>query len=99
MPSALSLSDDNVKPRWRGVYGLDPDVERIVTVVAKTITPISITYECPLCNRIHNHGSTGEVHNRIESRTSHCNMVSHDVNIHITDNTVRCREKRFRFFI
>ena len=96
--TAFSLCDE-VKPRWVGVYGLDGDSDRIVSVVAKTITPVSINYECPFCNRNHRHGSAGEVHNRIESRVAHCNMVAHDVNIHITNNTIRCREKRFRWFI
>ena len=94
MSSVFCCSDD-VKPRWRGVYGLDPDAPRIVAVIASTISPSTITYLCPICNRTHRHGSSQELHNRTESRVAHCLMVCHDVNIHITDATVRVPQARW----
>ena len=38
---------------------------------------------------MHAHGSNGELHNRVEYRSSHCGGGGGEIEIHITDETVR----------
>ena len=52
-----------------------------------------IYYSCPYCLNIHQHGNYNKsLLNRIEERTSHCDLKIKplNVNIHITNYTNRC---------
>lgn len=78
----------------------------MINVVADIINKNHIIFTCPFCfsrykkngepyrtaTRIrHIHGSSGDLSNRIEHRTAHCDkkINNRDFNIHITDDTVR----------
>ena len=71
---------------------------------AKEIDAVQFRYECPVCSKyvrkdgkplvrpkrvMHAHGSNGEFHNRIEHRSSHCGDGGGEIEIAITDDTVR----------
>ena len=62
-------------------------------VIATKVDRVHIEYHCPICHSVHRHGSMGSTRNRVESRSSHCTKSEHprDVNIHITDATLRPR--------
>ena len=70
---------------------------------AKEIDAVQFRYECPVCSKyvrkdgkhlvrpnrvMHAHGSNGELHNRVEHRSSHCGGGG-EIEIAITDETVR----------
>lgn len=74
----------------RGMSGMNVteyDVE------ACFIDLIHVKYKCPFCGKKHSHGSNKNLANRVESRSSHClkdsDGIAAEVNIHITDNTVK----------
>ena len=73
-------------------------------IIAKTIDLETFAYECPDCwtsykkngeptlrakKKIHRHGSSGILSNRIENRVTHCLKHNKTVDIHITDETRR----------
>lgn len=71
---------------------------KIGKVVAYSIDPIHVKYLCPHgCINpkwkrktvLHQHGSGGHAHNRIESRCSHCPFYKGEIEMHITDDTIR----------
>lgn len=63
-------------------------------VKAFCINDVHIVVKCPnpkkcMKYKFHRHGSCGELHNRIESRCSHCKIINYD-EIEINDDTLRC---------
>ena len=63
-------------------------------VNAYCINDTHIVIKCPnpkkcLRSKFHYHGSCGELHNRVESRVSHCQIIDYD-EIEITNHTLRC---------
>jgi len=68
-------------------------------VIAFSIDPVHIRYLCtngctnPKWKRkqvLHQHGSCGEAHNRIESRLcDNCPFYTGNIDIHITEATIR----------
>jgi hypothetical protein len=58
-------------------------------VEAFEVDSIHFKYNCPICSKVHQHGSCNELHNRIEFRGSHCLKNKENIEIHITDNTKR----------
>ena len=64
---------------------------------AKEINNNYLLVECPLCKKsihsrkqkLHQHGSSGNIDNRIEHRKGHCLNHNTYFIIHITDNTIR----------
>lgn len=84
-----------MKARWAGIKGLGGSVygekERFVLVVdAKEIDANKIVYDCPFCKEEHRHGSSGEQHNRVESRSPHClKNRKHDVEVVVSSATAR----------
>ena len=72
-----------------------------IDVVAYSVDPIHIKYLCPFgCQRpewvrkkvFHQHGSCRECHNRVENRVcDNCPNFTGNINIHITDETIRER--------
>ena len=71
---------------------------------AKKIDKNQFRYECPACSVytrkdgkprtnprrvMHAHGSNGELHNRVEYRSSHCGGSGGEIEIAITDETAR----------
>ena len=74
------------------------------TFVAEFITEKQFAYKCPYCwtkynfdgrprknakNRYHYHGSNGCLENRIEERSSHCEIVKGNIKILIDDSTIK----------
>jgi len=61
------------------------------------INPNYFLVECPLCKKsihskkqkLHQHGSDGNIDNRIEHRKGHCTKHNTYFIIHITDDTIR----------
>jgi len=58
-------------------------------ITDKAYNPRTFTLYKSAKPNIHTHGSCGELHNRIETRSSHCTFNNEQVNIHITDETKR----------
>ena len=73
-------------------------------VVAKSIDKTHFTYLCQDCSKFvykngnkrlypklvyHRHGSCGDLSNRIENRTLHCENVSGNIDVVINDETIR----------
>ena len=71
-------------------------MSNVQRVIADTINEVQFSYKCPVCKRKHFHGSGGQLHNRIEERTSHCHLRNqhNDVEIEINDNTKRRKFKQ-----
>lgn len=63
-------------------------------VVATKVDRMHIEYRCPICHSVHRNGSMGSTRNRVESRGSHCTVAKHDVEIHVTDATLRPKPDR-----
>lgn len=84
----------------------------VITVIARDIDIYQFSYICPTCSiynkkngellikpklKIHYHGSCGNLRNRTESRSPHCdieilkqkNIINHHINIIINDTTIR----------
>lgn len=60
-------------------------------VTALTIDKAQIVYRCPhrKCGQYHYHHNEGELHNRLEYRCSHCELVKEELDIDINDRTMR----------
>lgn len=74
-------------------------------VIADSINNKTFKFTCPFCytsynkdgsprknskRKVHIHGSSGELHNRIETRSPHCiHKQCLEFVIHITDDTLR----------
>ena len=70
------------------IYPLDavPEIE----VQAFEMTDTTFKYRCKCKKGFHLHGNGGDPHtNRVEHRSSHCPEFEGEVNIHITNNTMR----------
>lgn len=65
--------------------------ERMSTLTVKClyVDPVHFAYKCPYCNEKHYHGSSNELHNRVEHRQSHCLKTKHLVKVIIDDTTKR----------
>ena len=66
----------------------------MLRVPAYCVNDTHIIIKCPnpkkcLKSKFHRHGSCGELHNRIESRCSHCSIIDYH-EIEINDDTLRC---------
>ena len=60
-------------------------------VTALTIDKEQIVYRCPHvgCGQYHYHHNDGELHNRMEYRCSHCELVKEELDIDINEQTLR----------
>ena len=66
----------------------------IIQVIAKCVSYSKLSYDCPVCLKSHCHGSENRLDNRITSRSSHCQMLSHQVIITVDDSTIRNRRRQ-----
>ena len=60
-------------------------------VTALIIDKEQIVYRCPHrnCGQYHYHHNDGELHNRMEYRCSHCELVKEELDIDINEQTMR----------
>jgi hypothetical protein len=88
----MLYASTDFKKRYQGIKGLDGDIEPppiypIIQVIAKCVSYTKLSYDCPVCLKGHCHGSENRLDNRITSRSSHCQMLSHQVIITVDDST------------
>jgi len=68
-----------------------------INIVADAIDLNHVYVYCPICKKtrysckpvLHIHGSGGNLNNRLESRSGHCENYNSTFNIAITDDTIR----------
>lgn len=84
-------------------------MDKHIVVIAKSIDRIHIKFDCPFCwsrykrngmpyatarRKVHQHGSNGNLINRVETRGAHCDPLKFPIDmlgfsIHVTDETIR----------